>query len=454
MSARRILIVDDDKDLLSLLRVSLARRDFEIVTVASADEALAALAAGSFAAVVTDLNMPNTNGIELCSRVVQNRPDTPVLVITAFGNLDTAISAIRVGAYDFLTKPFEIDALALALERALSHFSLKQEVKVLRRAAESRSGRELLGESPAIERARQLIGDAAASESTVLLTGETGTGKEIAARTIHQQSARRDGPFIAINCAAMPETMLESELFGHVKGAFTDAKAARTGLVVQAQGGTLFLDEIGDMPLSLQPKLLRVLQERTVRALGADDEVPVDVRIVAATHRDLESAIEDKTFRGDLFFRINVFHIDLPPLRARSGDVLLLAQHFLEHFAARAKKQVESLSPAAAKKLLAYDWPGNIRELQNCIERAVAVARTSMLTPDDLPEKVANYAQSHVLIAAADPSELVPMDEVERRYVLRVLEAVGGNKSMAAQVLGFDRKTLYRKLASYGIKSV
>ncbi|MBL8909248.1 MAG: sigma-54-dependent Fis family transcriptional regulator [Archangium sp.] len=452
MSARRILIVDDDKDLLSLLKVSLARRDFEIVTASTAEEGLAALAESRFSAVVTDLNMPNTNGIELCSRVVQNRPDTPVIVITAFGNLDTAISAIRVGAYDFLTKPFEIDALALALERALSHFSLREEVKVLRRAQESRSGRELLGESPAIERARSLIGDAARSESNVLLTGETGTGKEIAARSIHEQSTRRAGPFVAINCAAMPETMLESELFGHVKGAFTDARQARTGLVVQAQGGTLFLDEIGDMPLTLQPKLLRVLQERTVRALGADEEVPVDVRVICATHRDLESAIEDKTFRGDLFFRINVFHIDLPPLRARSGDVLLLAQHFLEHFAARAKKQVEGLSPAAAKKLLAYEWPGNIRELQNCIERAVAVARTSVLTPDDLPEKVSSYTRSHVLIAADDPSELVPMDEVERRYVLRVLEAVGGNKSMAASVLGFDRKTLYRKLASYGVK--
>ncbi len=450
--SRRIVIVDDDRDLLKLLAAGLKRRDFEVVSAATADEGFAWLSRPERThAVVTDLNMPNVNGLEFCRRVVENRPDVPVLVITAFGSLDTAVQAIRAGAYDFLTKPFELDSLELALDRAITHYSLKEEVKQLRLAARAPAGSELRGESPAIASVRRLVEDAAATGTTVLITGETGTGKEVVARAIHQASSRSGGPFIAINCAAMPETMLESELFGHVKGAFTDAHQARTGLMVQAGGGTLFLDEIGDMPPSLQPKLLRALQERTVRPLGANEEQHVDVRVIAATHRDLESAVEEKAFRSDLYFRINVLQISLPPLRARGGDVLQLAQHFLASFAARTGKAVEGIAPAAAEKLLVYDWPGNIRELQNCIERAVAVARTSLITPEDLPEKIRSYQRSHVLVASDDPSELVPMDEVERRYILRVMEAAGGNRTLAASILGFDRKTLYRKLQNYGV---
>jgi two-component system response regulator HydG len=250
----------------------------------------------------------------------------------------------------------------------------------------------------------------------------------------------------------MPEALLESELFGHTRGAFTDAKDARPGLFSEARRGTLFLDEIGDMPLGLQPKLLRAIQERTIRPVGASAEVPIDVRFLAASNRDLESAVEDKRFRDDLYFRINVIKIDLPPLRARAGDVLLLAQHFIARLSAREDKKIKGLSPAAAERLLAYNWPGNVRELQNCIERAVALTRYDEIAVDDLPDKIRAYKSSHIVVAADDPSELVPMEEVERRYILRVLDAVAGNKTAAARILGYERKTLYRKLERYGIE--
>jgi two-component system response regulator HydG len=280
----------------------------------------------------------------------------------------------------------------------------------------------------------------------VLINGESGTGKELVARALHEKSRRASGPFVAVNCAAMPEALLESELFGHAKGAFTDAKAARSGLFVQAHGGTLFLDEVGEMPLGLQPKLLRALQERVMRPVGGDREVSFDVRLVAATNRDLEGMVEENRFREDLYYRLNVVQMELPPLRSRGGDILLLAQHFIEHFAARADKRVTGLHEAVAERLMSYSWPGNVRELRNCIERAVAVTGAERLTVEDLPEKIRAYRASHVVVASGDPSELTTLEEVERRYILRVMEEVKGNKSLAAQILGLDRKTLYRKL--------
>jgi two-component system response regulator HydG len=298
-----------------------------------------------------------------------------------------------------------------------------------------------------------LIERVADSETTVLVTGESGTGKELVAAALHSLSRRRELPFVAINCAAMPEGVLESELFGHTRGAFTDAKNDRPGLFLQAEGGTLFLDEIGDLPLTLQPKLLRVLQDRTVRPVGGRSWVPINVRLIVATNRDLESAIEEGRFREDLYYRINVVHIDLPPLRSRAGDVLPLAQHFLRQFAERAGKNVIGIAPAAANKLVAYTWPGNVRELQNCVERSVALARYDQIGVDDLPEKVRSYRSSHVIVPGDDPSEFVPMEEVERRYIARVMEAVGGNKTAAARILGLDRKRLYRMLDRLGVEA-
>jgi two-component system response regulator HydG len=446
-----VLVVDDDRSMCETLEVVLAQRGFAVRWTTDAAEIPALLGTDEADVVLTDLNMRGASGLDVCERVAASHPDVPVIVITAFGSLETAIAAIRAGAYDFITKPPEIDALVVALERAVQHRTLRAEVKRLRRAVEAgtRFG-PALGGSPAMQRVYDVLDRIADSTASVLITGETGTGKEVAARALHERGPRRKGPFVAINCSAMPETLLESELFGHVRGAFTDARAPRTGLCVQASGGTLLLDEIGDMPLALQPKLLRVLQERRVRPIGGDDEIPIDVRVVATTNRDLRTLVDTDRFREDLFFRINVIHVELPPLRERGGDVLLLAQHFLEVYAARADKRIGGFAPAAAEKLLEYPWPGNVRELQNCIERAVALARYEQITVDDLAEPV--RAQRRVPRAADDGEavELVPLAEIERRHILRVVEASGGNKTVAAETLGITRKTLYRKLQEYG----
>jgi two-component system response regulator HydG len=446
-----VLVVDDDRAMGEFLVGELEEKHFSVQSCTSGRAALDALALASFDVVVTDLNMPQMSGLAFCERMAADHPQVPIIVLTAFGSIETAVAAIRAGAYDFLTKPVEIDALALALERAAQHRRLRDEVHRLRSVvAATQQYEDLVGSSSAMQRLYRLLDDLADSDASVLVSGESGTGKELVARALHRRGRRSDGPFVAQNCAAIPSALLESELFGHVRGAFTDARAARTGLFVRASGGTLFLDEIGELPLELQPKLLRALQERVVRPLGADAEVPFDVRLVAATNRDLDLAVEERRFREDLYFRVNVVHVELPPLRARGNDVMLLAQRFLERFAARSEKPITGISTPAAELLLAYSWPGNVRELQNCIERAVALTRGDEIAAADLPEKIRTYSASHVLLAADDPSELVPMEEVERRYVLRVMEAVGGSKSMAARVLGFDRRTLYRKLERYG----
>jgi two-component system response regulator HydG len=448
--AAQVLLVDDDKALGDTLAIGLRKRGFAPAWFGHGSEALHALEHGAYDVVVTDLNMQEMGGIELCERIVQNRPDVPVLVLTAFGSLETAIQAIRAGAYDFISKPVEIDALALAVQRAADHRRLREEVKRLRlEVLERPVDSELVGDSAAMRRVQDLISRVADAEATVFVSGESGTGKEVVARAIHRRSSRHAGPFIAINCAAVPESLLESELFGHARGAFTDAKDARAGLFVQAAGGTLFLDEIGDMPLGLQPKLLRALQERTVRPLGGKAEVPIDVRIIAATHRDLETGIEEGRFRADLYYRINVVQLTLPPLRARRADILPLALHFIRGFAKQAHKDVTGFSKEVAEKLVAYAWPGNVRELQNSMEHAVALTRLQEICVEDLPAKIRNYRFSHVIVAGDDPAELVSLEEMERRYILRVLDAVQGNKTAAARVLAVERKTLYRKLERY-----
>ncbi|GAC1353486.1 MAG: sigma-54 dependent transcriptional regulator [Polyangiales bacterium] len=449
-TAAAVLVVDDDPSMGALVAAQLKPR--AVVVSTSPTEALALMATRRFDVVLTDLQMPEMSGIELCQRIAAAYPDVPVIVLTVHANLDAAISAIRAGAYDFATKPPSWDALRVAVDRATQHRALREEVRRLQTVVAARGERDdLLGESAPLRTVLDLVERVADSDATVLVTGESGTGKEVVARALHRRSRRRDAPFVAINCAAVPESLLESELFGHAKGAFTDARQARIGLFAQAHGGTLFLDEIGDMPLGLQPKLLRALQERVIRPVGASAEQPIDVRIVAATNRDLETAIEDRRFREDLYFRLNVIHIELPPLRARGGDVLILAQKFLRRYAGSARKEVVGLAPAAAERLLAYAWPGNVRELQNCIERAVALARYDHITLDDLPERVRDYRPTQLVVGGDDPSTLVSMDELERSYIARVMEAVGGNKTTAAKVLGYDRKRLYRKLERYGL---
>ena len=444
----RVLVVEDDAAMGALAVKVLSLRGMSAQATRTARDALTLLESADFDAVVTDINMPGMTGLEFCQQVSLNRADLPVIVMTAFGSLDSAVAAMRAGAYDFVSKPVRDEVLVLTVERAVEHRRLREELKRLRTPSPHTSGDDdFVGESPALKKAFSLIERVADSETTVLVTGESGTGKEVVARKIHEASRRRAGPFVAVNCAALPEHLLDSELFGHVGGAFTDAKTSRTGLFRKAEGGTIFLDEIGELPLSLQPKLLRALQERKVRPVGGDAEVPFDARIVTATNKDLEEEVEAGHFRQDLLFRINVVVVDLPPLRMRGNDILLLAQRFLTRFAARSGRAVRGLSAGAAQKLLRYRWPGNVRELQNCMERAVALAAFEELTVDDLPAAVTASPPAARLTDDTQASEeYVTLAENERRYIARVLEAAGGNKSMAARILGVDRKTLWRKM--------
>jgi DNA-binding NtrC family response regulator len=447
----RVLVVDDDPAMCAMLEARLGSRSLDVTTRTTASEALDLVNREDFDALVTDINMKGSTGIDLCRHVLESRPTLPVILITAFGTMETAIQAIRAGAYDFLPKPFEIDQLVLAIERGVTLSRLKDEVSRLRRAvADTQSFDDLVGASPKMTQLYALLEKVAASDASVLVTGESGTGKELVARALHKKGPRAKGPFVAVNCAAMPEALLESELFGHVKGAFTDAKSSKTGLFVSATAGTIFLDEIGELPLGLQPKLLRALQEHKVRPVGGTAEVAFDARVVTATNRDLETMVEEREFREDLFFRINVIQVHLPPLRARGGDVLILAQYFLERIAARVKKRVLGFSPDAAQKLMAYTWPGNVRELENSVERAVALASFDKISMSDLPDKVRAYRSTDIVLSGDDPTELISLDEMDRRYVARVVESVSGNKSAAARILHIERKTLHRMLRRWG----
>ena len=447
----RVLIVDDDRSMCEMLEADLRRRGLDPIWHTSPEEAFASLKDEEWDTVLTDLNMPGMDGIDLCDRIVVNWPEIPVVVMTAFGSLETAIAAIRAGAYDFVTKPIELEMLALTLKRALKHRSLQERNRILSETvAQSDRFNDLVGESPPMKEIFVQLERIGGTDTTVLIGGESGTGKELAARALHRRSRRREGPFVAVNCSALPEALAESELFGHERGAFTGAQGARKGLFRQADGGTLFLDEIGDIPMTLQPKLLRALEERAIRPVGSAGEVPFDARFIAASNRDLDAAVHEDRFRQDLFYRINVIKIELPPLRARGTDVLLLARHFIEQVAARSGRDVTGLAEPVAARLLDYIWPGNVRELRNVIERAVALTSREKITVEDLPEKIRAYHRSHVLLRSNDPSELVTMEEVERRYILHVIESVGGNRTHAARILGLDRKTLYRKLKNYG----
>ncbi len=450
----RVLVVDDEREMCELLVEELGARKLDVASATGADAAFARLSEEDFDVVVTDLKMRGTSGIELCDRIVTNRPDVPVIAVTAFGSMETAVATMRAGAFDFLTKPFDMEQLALSVERAAHHRALREEVKRLRQAATARARfEELIGDSPVMDAVYDVVDRIADVDATVLVTGETGTGKELIARAIHRRGRRGGAQMVTINCAAMPERLLESELFGHVRGAFTDARADKKGLFQHAHRGTMFLDEIGEMPLEVQAKLLRALETRTARPVGGAEEVPFDARLIVATNRDLAAAVEEGRLREDLYYRINVVHIEVPPLRARGADALLLAQAFVEQFAEQYRKSVRSISSGVAERFLAYAWPGNVRELRNCVERAVALTRYEELVVEDLPGHVRDYRpSSHVLVAAYDPQDLAPLAEMERRYILRVLEAVAGNKRQAARILGLDRTTLYRKLARYGVE--
>jgi two-component system response regulator HydG len=447
---KQVMIVDDDPCLCAILDAELSKRDYRVTIAQSPNEALELLLSrdDDVDVILTDYQLQGASGAELCARVNESDRFIPVVVMTSFGSMDTAVAAIRAGAYDYVTKPLDLEDLTMTLERGVKERALRTEVRNLRLGLEDPEPfEEMVGASPQMAEAYGLIERVAGSDTTVLITGESGTGKELVAKAIHSRSPRSVNPFVAVNCAAMPEQLLESELFGHVKGAFTDAHQSRQGLFLKASGGTLFLDEIGEMPVGMQAKLLRAIQERTVRAVGGDAEMPFDTRIVAATNRDLEHEVVEKRFREDLYYRINVVNIQVPALRERGRDILALANYVLRRVQPL-ERRVVGFTVAAADALLAHSWPGNVRELQNCIERAVALAEFDHIRVEDLPESVGKRTPAPSDVTGHEPTELITIAELQHRYVAQVMAAVNGNKTMAARILGCDRRTVSRQFRS------
>jgi len=445
--AGKILVVDDDADMRGLLFDVLESDGYRVGTAESGEKALQALAEEQYDLVLTDLRMKGMLGTALLSEIKHRYPDTGVILMTAFGTVETAIEAMKGGAMDYLIKPVKTDDVLRTAGRAAREVQLRREVTHLRREVyKEYSFHQILGKSRPMQEVFELIRRVADSPSNLLITGESGTGKELVAKAIHYNSDRRDRPFVAVNSAAIPEQLLESELFGHMRGAFTDAKADRPGLFEEAQKGTLFLDEISELPLMLQAKLLRAIQEREIRRVGSTKSIPVDVRIIAATNLNLADEVKAKHFREDLYYRLNVIEIRLPPLRDRRDDIPLLVETFLHKCAKANRKPLQGISESSLALLIDYSWPGNVRELENIIERAVTLARGEKIMPEDLPATVqGSRGDRRVLDDAAERT--LPLQEVEWEYIKKILEKTGGNKYQAAQALGIDRKTLYRKLA-------
>ncbi|ROQ18744.1 sigma-54-dependent transcriptional regulator [Gallaecimonas pentaromativorans] len=437
----QILLVEDDSALADLLCDELEAEGYQVAALGSAEAASDWLDGNSAELVISDLRLPGQSGMSLLPKV-KAQPQAPaMLLITAFGTVDQAVQALKAGVDDFLTKPFDMDHCLLTVNRLLEHRQLRAKV-----AGSGFHG--MLGESPAMQRLFKNIEQVARADGPVLILGESGTGKELVARAIHRQSPRRQAPFLAVNCAGIPGELLESEFFGHAAGAYTGASKARQGLLREADGGTLLLDEIGEMPPALQAKLLRVLQEGTLRPVGADKEVAVDVRILAATHRDLELRVAQGDFREDLFYRLETFSLKVPPLRERGDDIALLARHFLGQQQAAGKTRAQHLSPAAWQRLLGYDFPGNVRELQNAMERAAVFCEGEAIAPADLPARLQGAAtgDDQSLFDSLGQGALPPLSKVQQDYVHYVLDKTQGNKVQAADILGVTRRTLYRWL--------
>ncbi len=449
-----ILVVDDDQAHRGMLRTMLRSWGYAVEEASDGDEAVVLVREKSFSVVLTDVRMARMNGINALRGILEYNPALPVVLMTAYSSVETAVEALRLGAYDYLVKPLDFDNLKHTLHQAIEHSRLSVENRELRRQlSHTASMSGIIGRSKAIARMQEIMNTVAPTEATVLISGESGTGKELVARALHSLSSRADKPFITVNCAALAENLLESELFGHEKGSFTGAERRREGRFAQAHGGTLFLDEVGEMPLSIQAKLLRALQQGEVQRVGSDTQLMVDVRVLAATNRDLRLEVAQKRFREDLFFRLNVISVDVPPLRERAEDVPLLAAHFLEEFASRNRKAVRGFSAQALDTMLRYSWPGNVRELENAVERAVILCHGDLITGRELPSMLSSEAQVEERPADPDASLAgLPLDEVERRAIEETLRLAGDNKSEAARRLGTTRATLHNKLRKYGLE--
>ncbi|MBP7864472.1 MAG: sigma-54-dependent Fis family transcriptional regulator [Acidobacteria bacterium] len=455
MTQHAILVVDDDEGARELLSEALLRDGYAVTGAGSAEEAMEVLGGGAFDLVITDVHMDGQTGIDLTRFISEHHPGTLVVVVTAFGSSDVTIQAVRAGAFDFIPKPFQLEKIRRIVSNALAKRDRIVADSLVEPAASVRSSTgRLIGTSEKMIDVFKLIGRVANTETTVLIEGESGTGKELVARAIHENSFRRDKPFIAINCGAITETLLESELFGYERGAFTGADKAHAGIFEAVNGGTCLLDEIGEMPLPMQAKLLRVLQDGEVRRVGSTREIHVDVRILAATHRDLEAMMRENRFREDLYYRLNVVRLTLPPLRERPADIPLLAGFFLRQYQERNRRKGLLFSEEVLRAFLSYAWPGNVRELAHVVESAATLTPTPVITLESLPSRVSTGVRDERLLEPLLPRAghggLLPLDEVERIYILHVLKEVEGNKSMAARVLGLDRKTLRLKLKQYG----
>ncbi|HEY5649573.1 MAG TPA: sigma-54 dependent transcriptional regulator [Nitrospiria bacterium] len=440
-----IIVVDDDPEMCGLLKDILSGEGHMVTAVTNGKDALDNLSE-EVDLVVTDLRLQEMKGLELMNQVKGRFPDVSVIIITAFGTIESAIEAMKMGAYDYIPKPFKMDELTLGVQKALRENSLRREVLRLRKEV----GKEyqfdnLIGKSKSMQTIFDLIRRIAGTSTNILVTGESGTGKEVVAKAIHYNSSRRDRPFIPVNCAAIPDTLLESELFGHVKGAFTDAKTNKTGLMEEASGGTLFLDEISELPIGLQAKFLRAIQDKEVRRVGANSHTKVDVRIIAASNLDLLEEVKAHRFRDDLFYRLNVIQVQIPPLRERRDDIIPLVSFFLKKFRAETKKDVSGFSESALSLMMNYAWPGNIRELENSVERAIILCRGEQILPEDLPPVILGDREDYVSLETGIENQFT-LGELEDHYIRRVLAQNRGNKFKTAQVLGIDRKTLYRKL--------
>ena len=445
MEKEHILVVDDEEGLLHLVKMRLTAMGFAVTSCTTGREALTVAKNTRFDLAITDLRLGNEDGLNVTEELLRIHPGLPVIILTAHGSIPNAVEAMQRGAFGYLTKPFDDKELKAKIEEGLSPQRMRGEIQRLKSLVNELYGMEnIVARSAAMQRLLQQVVQVADSDATILLFGETGTGKEVFARVIHSNSRRSKGPFVALNCAAIPETLFESELFGHVRGAFTSAHGAKRGLFQSASGGTLFLDEIGEMPLSMQVKLLRAVQEREVREVGSELSTKIDVRIITATNKDLGEAVKSGAFRNDLYYRISVVPLFIPPLRERPDDIPLLAQHFLIASAKRANKELRGFTPAALNRLVAHPWPGNVRELENVIEKATVMTRQDMITPDLLPS-----------MATSSDSPMKPLteakEEFEKTYLKNVLHLTGGNISRAAQFAGRYRADFYKMLKKYGL---
>ena len=452
-SARQILVVDDEENIRLFLLTMLEKKGYAVRTAATAEQALASVAESPVDFVLADVRMPGMSGIDLCRELRARWPQLTVIMMSAYGSVELALEAVRVGAYDYVAKPFKQDEVLFALAKAEEHERLLRENRALKAAAISGGDvPELLGKSAAIERVFRLIGKVADYRTTVLIQGESGTGKELVARALHRKSSRRDKAFVAINCGAIPDTLMESEMFGHKRGAFTDAHADKPGIFQEANGGSLFLDEIGELTMPLQVKLLRVLQESVVRPLGGNKDVSVDVRVIAASVRDLAKEVSEGRFREDLFYRLNVLQIVVPPLRERAEDIPLLIDHFIARNNERLGTHIRGIDPRAKKLLLDYPWPGNVRELENLIERAVVLAEGDILMPEDIPDRLHEPEDKLVSVLSSGELSIKKASRaIEEALIKKALEKTRGNRTAAARLLEISHRALLYKIKDYGL---